>query len=186
MDYEMLLGEVAKKYGIGGSQFFQFENGENRLRILSVYLHHPVATHFIGKKGYMCFGEDEGCLYHGDNTPTDEEGNPKKPSMKFVAYVLNAKEKEPQIQVAKLPWTVIKEVVRLQKDDDYKYDQFPMPYDVKVTYDDKKAGTEMYKVTPARENTEISQEILDELIEKKPLQQMVEEWLAGAKKASRE
>ena len=179
LDLEAQLKAVEKEFSIGGGGTFKFEEGENRLRILDLYLLKPIATHFINKKPFTCYGEDEGCSYHGENAPLDEEGNPRQPSMKFLAYVL-AEENE-RVQIARITYGVVKEIVRLKSDNEWSFDNFPMPYDLKILYNPKFAGSLMYKVIPSPRLTPIEPDILEQLNKKKPLAEVLEDWKEAAK-----
>ena len=183
LNLEEALRNVEREFSIGGNMF-EFVDGENKVRILDIgdsknFV--PVATHFFDKKTKpaTCYGADEGCPYHGDMAPVDKDGNPAKPSIKFLAYVLNRKSN--RIELAKLPYTVVKKIVALQKDEDYHFDAFPMPYDLKITYDREAAGALMYSITPSPNREETPSEVGAELLNKKELSRILEEWKEKAK-----
>lgn len=56
-DYE----EVAKKYKIGGGQFWRPQQGDNKIRILTTG--EVIGSHFVQEdnKSYTCIGKDNGC-----------------------------------------------------------------------------------------------------------------------------
>lgn len=174
-DAERQLKAVEKAQGLGGGGIFKFEEGEHKIRILALHMLHPLATHFLGKKGVPCYGADEGCPYHGEQAPPGDDGEPKAPSIKLLAYVVNAKETNPRVQRADLAYTIVKKIVALQKDEDYSFEGFPMPYDLKIKYDKKQAGAAMYEVVPSPKSEEVPEYVLDELAKKKPLAQVVED-----------
>ena len=99
------LKEAEKEFELGGS-YFKFEEGDNKIRILTMW--EPLATHFVdaGRKtiAHVCFGKDKGCPYHDEGAPLDEKGNPKSPSVKFVTYICDRKDGD-KIKVADLPYT---------------------------------------------------------------------------------
>jgi len=156
------INDGQKQYGYAQTSYFKFTKGDNRLRILTKG--EILATHFFGKgvKASTCYGIEKGCPFHGKGAPKDDKGVEKKPSIKYVCYVLNGTE----IQLADLPYSVIKQVGEYQTNIDYQFDDFPMPYDITVKFNpDSLSPNDMYKViaSPRREN--ISQDILDELDE---------------------
>lgn len=120
------IKQEQKKYGAGPGDNFEFEDeGVYRLRIL----HQPkiVATHFFGKgnPSVVCIGIDEGCPFH--------KGEDKKPSIKLVTYVIDRA--DGKVKMAELPLSLSYALNDLQQDSDFAFEGFPMPYDVKVTYD---------------------------------------------------
>lgn len=121
------LDAQMKQYGAGGqSDKYEFVRGANRLRILNFPA--ILATHFIGGKGgtaVICVGIEEGCQHHKDDD--------KNPSLKLVTYVIDRK--DGKIKLAELPLSVRYALKDLQDDEDYSFDDFPMPYDVKITSD---------------------------------------------------
>lgn len=153
-----------KEAGIENSNFFKFQSKETaKFRVLI----EPklIAQHFMGtgkgNKPHTCYGEDKGCPFHGDNAPKDEKGREKSPSIKFITYILDRA--DGKIKVADLPYTIIKKIDSWEKDEDFTFKGYPMPYDIKVLYDKDKSPTEMYDVNAAPKREEVSDEVLGEL-----------------------
>jgi len=151
--------EESKKYGAGqSSDYFNFsEKGIYRLRIL----HQPktIATHFFGKgnPSVVCVGIDEGCQYHGQ----DE----KKPSIKLATYVIDRS--DGKVKLAELPLSVGYYLQGLQEDSDFAFTEFPMPYDVKITYDpDNSDPKSIYRLVPSPKQEPLTPEEGLELAEK--------------------
>lgn len=175
-----LIEKAKSEYGMGGggSDYFQFDkSGEFKLRILTPC--YPLASHFFGKgmKPAICYGEDKGCPFHGENAPKDDKtGEPKGPSVKFVGYVIDRADNK--LKVAELPYTVIKAVTAYQNGGgDYQFSDFPMPYDIYVTYDKEAAPSDMYKIMAARSDSPLLEEetqVLKEKLEKMTPEQYVE------------
>jgi len=144
-----------KKYGVGGNQdeYFNFEKGDNRIRILTP--NEPYGYHYLGKgaKSPVCYGQDKGCPHHGEDAP--------KVNVKWCGYVLD--KKDDKIKIAMFPHTVIKAVGLLQSDEDYAFSDLPMPYDIKVTFDPDASPGDMYKILPTPQKEELSEEIKKEL-----------------------
>lgn len=120
------IDEDAKKYGgTGGGDTFEFKKGVNTIRILAK----PkiIATHFFGRgnPSVVCVGIDEGCKFHGEKD--------KLPSKKLATYVLNRE--TGRVQLAELPLSLNYALNDLQQDSEYAFDDFPIPYDIKVKHD---------------------------------------------------
>jgi hypothetical protein len=176
MDLAQSLQDTEKEFSIGGSAFFKFEEGENKIRILTMW--EPLATHFVqeGRKtvAHVCYGKDKGCSYHDEGAPLDDNGSPRAPSVKFVTYICDRRDGD-KIKVADLPYTVVKKITALQTDEDYAFDNFPMPYDLKVKYDSKEAGAAMYSVTPSPTREDLPDFVIDGMINKKEVSRIVDE-----------
>jgi len=151
----MFLDDIqneAKQYGGGSnSDFFQFKKGVNKMRILA----QPkvLATHFFGKghPAVVCVGMDEGCKHH-------EEGA-DKPSIKLATYILDRE--DGKVKIAELPLSISYSINDLQQDEDFAFEEFPMPYDVKVTHDpDNPDPKAKYRVvgSPKREKLSESED----------------------------
>ncbi len=128
MNFKDTINQEAREYG-GGSQSdkFEFENeGVYRMRILC--MPKVLATHFFGKgnPSAICVGIEKGCPFHKEN-----EVN--KPSLKLVTYIIDRK--DGKIKLAELPLSISYGLNDLKQDEDFLFDEFPMPYDVKITYD---------------------------------------------------
>lgn len=161
MNISEQLNQDSKEYGIGSTNFFKFQNGDNRIRLLTAGS--VIATHFFGKgqKAHTCYGIEKGCPWHGDKAPRTKDGGEQKPSIKYTCYVLA----DGKIQLADLPYSVIKEIGLLQTNEDYSFDSFPMPYDVTVKFN-KESGSpnDMYKVIPSPKRIEIPDDIKEQLV----------------------
>lgn len=167
----------SKAYG-GGSDanYFQFENkGVYKMRIL--VQPKVIATHFFGKgnPSVVCVGIDEGCVHH-------KEGD-KKPSIKLATYIIDRS--DGKIKMAELPLSVSYAINDLQQDEDFAFSDFPMPYDVKITYDpdndDPKAKYRMQPGTKREQPTDEEIASLDEKMKKQTPEQYVEKKKARQK-----
>lgn len=144
----------AEGYGVtpggGNSDFFAFEKGENKIRILNRPAN-VLATHFFGKgkAAYVCVGLENNCPYHeGEQAPKDDNGNVKKPSLKLVSYVIDRK--DGKVKLAELPLSIGYAIQDLMNSEDYSFDEFPAPYDITVTYDpDNKDPKAIYRSLPS-------------------------------------
>lgn len=163
------IKDEQKKYGSGPGDKFEFENkGVYRLRILN----QPkvLATHFFGagNPAITCIGIDEGCIYH--------KGDDKRPSIKLVTYVVDRN--DGKVKLAELPLSISYGLNDLQQDADFAFEGFPMPYDVKITYDpDNKDPKAIYRLvaSPKQEPlTDEEQVDLEEKMKKQTPEQYVE------------
>src|SRR3990167_9923547 len=161
--------KTESKYGIGGGLYLKLDNGEYRFRILTQW--ESMAEHWIEeeKKYVVCVGIDNGCSYHGEDAPKDDKGNPKNARVRFETYVLF----DGSIKIADLPYSIVKKLVGYSTDPDWAFDTFPMPYDVKVLVDKKKAPSEMYEVRPTPNRDAIKPEILEALEKKIPVSELI-------------
>lgn len=148
--------DFGKKQG-GADLFFKFLEGENRIRILSKG--EVIGQHFLGKgtRPSTCYGVTKGCPLHEENYFGDEPKEFPKVSIKYQVYLLDRA--DGAIKVADLPYTVIKKIAEFQEDEDYKFDTFPMPYDIKVTYKPNESAGNMYSVIASPKREEITAEV---------------------------
>ncbi len=166
-----------KKYGSGPGDYFEFENkGVYRIRILN----QPkvVATHFFGKgnPSVVCVGIDEGCPFH--------KGDEKKPSIKLATYVIDRK--DGKVKMAELPLSLSYSLNDLQEDQDFAFEDFPMPYDVKVTYDPDNADPKAkYRMMGSPTKAELTQEEKDSLAAKMA-KETPEQYVEAKKKRQKE
>ncbi len=157
------LERDSKELGTGGNDFFKFESKTlSKIRILT--LPRVIASHFFGKgsKPAICYGQDKGCPFHERNDDNDDDYG--KLSVKYVAYVLDRKDNK--VKVADLPYTIMKKLGTLEEDEDWKFEGFPMPYDMKVFFDKDKSPAEMYDVNQSPTKEPISKEIMEMLTAK--------------------
>lgn len=143
------LDKQAEQYGggrTGGSDFFEFQEGKNVLRILN--FPEILATHFFGpgKSSVICIGIEEGCKFHGENAPKDDKGNEKRPSLKLITYVIDRSDSK--VKLAELPLSIRYGLKDLQETDGFDFSDFPMPYDVQIIHDPKNSDPKAkYRMT---------------------------------------
>lgn len=108
----------------------------------------------LGKGDYLKLQEGDNrirlmseCLEH----PGEYQG---KPTFKWLCYVLDRR--DGKIKPFFMAHTIYKAIEALQFNEDYKFDEVPMPYD--VTINAKGAGTKevVYTLMPARANTPLT------------------------------
>lgn len=168
------LESAKKNYGVGGGgdNYFKMKRGKNRVRILAGGK--AIASHYVNEKNITCVGMENGCPYHGENAPKDKEGNPLKPRVRFLFYVLDKTKEEPTIELAFLPFIVMREINTFAENEDYCFDFLPMPYDINITYDPDEAPAKMYNILPSPKRDEVDKGILEELKKKTPVEEIIE------------
>lgn len=164
------IKDEQKKYGAGSGDYFKFEDkGVYKMRIL----HQPkvVATHFFGagNPAIVCVGIDEGCEYHKEGAD--------KPSIKLATYIIDRN--DGKVKMAELPLSISYALNDLQEDSDFAFENFPMEYDIKITYDpDNKDPKAKYRLTPSPKQEVLTDEeevALKEALGKKTPEQYVED-----------
>lgn len=164
------INKESKQYGGGGSSdYFKFDKpGVYKIRILN----QPkvVATHFFGKgnPSVVCVGIEEGCTHHGEGVD--------RPSIKLATYVIDRN--DGKVKMAELPLSISYSLNDLQEDEDFAFSEFPMPYDVKITYDpDNNDPKAKYRLvgSPSRVELTVDEEkALAEAMKKQTPEQYVE------------
>jgi len=100
--------EDNKEYADQTGGWYKFAEGDNQFRVLV----EPEVLYEAFKIG-ICYTD---CGYTG--TP------------KYLTYLLDRK--DGKIKLFKLPFTIFNTISDYETDEDYKFEGFPMPYDVKV------------------------------------------------------
>jgi hypothetical protein len=143
--------EAARKEGIsaGGGGWVKLKEGDNRFRVLT----EPEMIFEDFKMG-ICYTD---CGYSGN--------------AKFLMYVLDRADNK--IKLWKAPYTVGTTIAGYEKDEEYQFDGYPMPFDVKLNA--KGAGTKevKYALVPGRATTAVGSEVMDELAKKTPVVDIV-------------
>lgn len=167
MTYDMNeeIRKAELEWGMSGSapssDWFSFEEGDNKVRILTPMP--PVAEHF--KAGY--------CVGHGncpecEKTVTDKDGKekPNKPSVKYLCYVLDYKDNK--VKLAKFPYVIFSAIKDMKDSEEYAFDDMPMPYDLIIKATDAGTTKVKYTVMAGRSNSDVSEETLEKLSKMTP------------------
>lgn len=148
----------AEEHGMGDSGiFYRVENGnKNVCRVLTPFV--AYASYFLGKgsRPAIAYGFDK-----GDPRSRDPE---MKKSIRYVGYVLD--QNDNKVKQAEFPYSVHKAIGALQENPDYAFDDIPMPYDIRITYNKEESPANMYNVQATPNRDEISPEILEDLEKK--------------------
>lgn len=123
--------------------WFKPKEGSNAIRVLSV----PEEL-FEDYHNGICY---TGCGFKG--------------SPKFLAYVLDRADGE--VKLYKLPYGMFESITVFKDDEDTKFDDFPMPYDLKIHAIGAGTKEVKYTLTPSPKVVEVPAEILEALSKKK-------------------
>jgi len=137
--------------GSGGG-YFKFKEGANKLRILS-----EPDVYFADFVKGICYTD---CGFQG--------------SPKGLAYVLDYADN--QIKLMRIPYGVTEYIASLEENEDYSFNGFPMPFDIVVTAEGAGTKEVKYSVTPRPVRSEVSQEVIQELNNKKTCVDIIEIW----------
>lgn len=133
----------------GSSNWFKVKEGVNKLRILS----EPEVMFEDFKMG-ICYHE---CGYTGN--------------AKYLAYVLDRADNK--VKLYKIPYGIFQTIAKLESDEDYSFEGFPMPFDIKISA--VNAGTKevKYTVLPGPVSR-IDDEVLEVLSKQKPAKDIID------------
>lgn len=173
MSYQQKIDEQMNEYG-GAPQstaYFQLSEGANKIRVLSKGV--VIASHWVGQKFYTCFGKAKGCQY-----PHERENL----NLKFLHWVIDRKDETTKL--ARFPYTIEKELGAYSADEDWAFDDFPMPYD--LTIKAVGAGTKevKYSVIPSPKRVPLSETELQDYQAQTPIEEVVERMKEKALKQS--
>lgn len=155
-----------KQYG-GPSQYLKLKDGDNLVRLLTPL--EVVGKHFL-KQGYkgICIGKEEGCegCKYGD-----------KPSAKWIGWAYAPEKWGDQIvnelRLVEFGYKILTQLRDLQKDDEYGFEEFPMPYAVNIKTSNAGTTNVTYTVMPRKE-TPLDEKMMEELTKKTPVPEIIE------------
>jgi len=147
------------------SDFFKLKDkikdgdGDTKLRVLT----QPVPVYKLTKGDYPK-AEDLGYV--------DENYRPKEgEKVSIKGWVWAAVRGETDLKIVTLPYSVISLIQQLRSNDEYAFDEFPMPYD--ITIHNTGEGANRYSVTAARKNTPVTTAELEALVLKTPITDII-------------
>lgn len=149
----------------GNLDYFNIEEGnDNVCRVLTpgaVY-----ATHFMGKgtKAPVCYGYEKGCPVREKNDEGKLTNVHADTSVRFVMFVLDRR--DGKVKTGFFPYSVVKQIGALQKNPDYQFQDLPMPYDIRITYNREESNANKYRVEYKPNGPELTEEQTNELNEK--------------------
>lgn len=154
-----------KKFGYNTNnlEYFNIEDGhDNVCRVMSPS--HAYATHFMGKgiKSPTCYGYEKGCPIREKNEDGTLSTRHARGSIKYVLYVLDRK--DGKVKSAFFPYGVVYQIAALQKNPDYEFQDLPMPYDIRITYNKaEKDPKAKYRVEVKPNSVELTKQNLEDV-----------------------
>lgn len=138
------------------SEWYNLEEGQNRVRVLTQFQVLPY--HYVNNKFNLCVGKEK-CPFCKEEVPI---------TTKWLCYVWDRRENEDLgVKPASLPYTVIKEIQKLQDDPEWTFDTLPMNYDVTIVKTIKKGkdgkDRPSYSVTGSPKREDVPEEKMNEL-----------------------
>ncbi len=147
------------------SDFFKLKDkikdgeGDTKLRVLT----QPIPVYKLTKGDYPK-AEDLGYV---DENYRAKEGE----KVAIKGWVWAAIRGEADLKIVTLPYSVISLIQQLRSNDEYAFDEFPMPYD--ITIHNTGEGANRYSVTAARKNSPVTAEELSALTLKTPIADII-------------
>lgn len=151
--------------------FFKPKEGANKLRILTTPVSYYNYFDYQGKRNYTSYDYFE------------------KASNRFMVYIQDLGELggfEEQVKIYEMPTTVAKQIQALAKDEDYSFEDFPMPYNIKLTATNAGTKEVSYTITPSPKPSEVPSEIKEILATKKTCEEIVKAKVDRTKKEEKE
>lgn len=177
------------KKSTGGSDFYQFKEGDNELRIMS----EPVKK--VQRWGHgICFDGAPYCdpqrmqeEYQKKIEDAQKAGtDPKKvskPSLSTKWSVWAIDRKTGDFVIVDLPNGVAEDIRKFMDGKEYSFKDFPMPYDINIVADEN-VGTKAvkYSVQASRKDTPVTPAELEEFAKKQPISSIFDKMKAKAQR----
>jgi hypothetical protein len=148
--FEDQFEKQTTEFGIGkssGSEFWKPVEGTNKIRLLST------PELFVSRYKF-------GVCYEGAEYCKKENLGPKENlSYKWLTWIIDRADGEQKLY--SMPFSITKDLTALKTNDEYAFEDFPMPYD--ITLNVKNAGTKEveYSVVPSRKETPLLRAEID-------------------------
>ena len=142
-----------------GSDFYDLKVGSSRVRVLTRF--ERVNSLFQGvypNSKYIGKVDD-------NYVPKDNE----KVNVQGWAWIIDRATGE--LKIAQFGRAILTAITALKNNPDYAFDDFPMPYD--ITINNTGEGANRYTITPARQNTEVTEEEMAQLNKKKTIADII-------------
>lgn len=92
-------------------------------------------------------------------------------TVKYVCWIFDYSDNK--VKLYFMPATLYKAVEALQTNEEYHFEELPMPYDITVMAQDPGTKEVKYQLTPARENTPLTQECEAQLVGRKSIEEVI-------------
>lgn len=170
---EHIREQYPKPKSLTPTDYFQFEEGDNRVRIVSEY--DILANHWINSRAFVCYGMHRGCIRCKDCSQREDDLAQRQdlddkqrkelfakipfPNISYTCYVIDRK--DGKLKLAKLPYSVAQKLVAWKKEPtEYHHTENGLPkFDIKVNKD-KSSGRTIYTtdLIPSTLNQDLSEE----------------------------
>lgn len=148
------------KSDIKKEDWLTLKEGSNRIRIVSEF--EQIKNHYIDNgslRGYF--------VCQGIDCPACKTGNIAKNS--YICYAIDRNDNK--IKIFKYSASIHKELLTLCSNPDYAFEYLP-PYDIIIDRTGQKLQTR-YKVTPARQDTPLTEAETEELSRKEEISELI-------------
>jgi len=136
--------KAEKKYGVGGGDWMNLEEGENKVRIVSEFTDYGSHYNNQIKKSVICLGKkDCEICQHGD-----------VPKVQYLGWVIDRKDQE--VKLLRIGHTIFKGIGELANNTEYKFDDLPS-YDITIIRKGEGKDTR-YNTIAARKDTKLTEE----------------------------
>lgn len=142
-----------------GSDFYELKVGASRVRVLTRF--ERVNSLFQGvypNSKYVGKVDD-------DYIPKENE----KVNVQGWAWIIDRATGE--LKIAQFGRAILTSITALKNNPDYAFEDFPMPYD--ITINNTGEGANRYSITPARQNSDVTEEEMTKLNKKKTIAEII-------------
>jgi len=200
-EVEAAMNELGKSSG-GSSTFYKIQEGNNNVvRVLTEGKTYATLRMGVGQYRTL-YGKEKGDpLRSRMDWDHDKEGRVLYPlsdrdeetearaSIRSVYYIIDRN--DGKVKQAEFPYSVAKQLGELQNNPDYFFEEMPMPYDIRITYNKSNPPAQMYKVdvkpasaAPTKEQLENLEKRMEKyspeaVVEEKKKRQMEEDMKRG-------
>lgn len=159
---------------MGRSDYYKFKENDNRMRIMT----EPKIK--VSRYGFgVCYEGAPFCKKEVLEVESKQTGKEVRLDKKWEVWAIIRGDKKKDIPdkfaIVDLPYTIAKEIKEyMSPDSEYHFENFPMPFDIKVKAENAGKTTVKYSIQPGRANTECTPEELEELSKKMPIETIIE------------
>lgn len=151
MDLMSKLEQDSKDLGMERQgNFYTIEDGNNNIvRILTEPVAYAQYSYGKGVRPAIAYGVEK-----GDPRGRGTDENERK-GIRYLMYVLDRN--SGKVVLADFTYSIFYGLAQLQQGD-YQFDKFPMPFDIRITYNKEAAPAQKYSVQPTRNEDPLSVE----------------------------
>jgi len=141
MSFEENFESDKKEHHIQSNDWFKFKEGDNKMRILF----EPKII--VEKFKVGIYYED--CGY-------DEKFPKSSKSIRYLTWIIDRA--DGKLKLFKMPYKVTKQLVGYKRNEEYAFEDFPMPYDVNIQAEGAGDKTVVYNLICSRKETPLTVE----------------------------